>query len=434
LVCGGSISQCSALCTMSRTVCAILLLIVSICCAAPGVVDVTSGRVRYDGQAILRVHANSTVDALKLAKLRDALNLDVWSHSGNIVVGSNDIRMTREEAEALESLPHEVLIKNVQDLIDTELASLSNVSRAADFYAAYQTYDTIVSYLSTLAGQYPSLAKFVASIGQTIQGRDIPAITIGSASASKKVFFSGGQHAREWIGPVTVVYIVENLLINYATDPQVKNILDNIQFVVVPLMNGDGYNYAWTTDRLWRKNRRQNTGSSYYGVDLNRNWNDHWGGQGSSPNPSSDTYRGTAAFSEPEAKAVSAYYLSEAPFAAAIDWHSYSQLILRPHGWTSSPPAEEAYIQAVGDEIRNQILAVNGKSYISEGAWELYYTTGSASDWFYGEGETVLAFTIELRDTGTYGFVLPTNQIIPTGKENYAAVVFLGNFLLEEKK
>ena len=34
--------------------------------------------------------------------------------------------------------------------------------------------------------------------------------------------------------------------------------------------------YSWTNDRLWRKNRRQQLLCP--GVDLNRNFNDHWGG------------------------------------------------------------------------------------------------------------------------------------------------------------
>jgi len=408
---------------------ALCVLVVSVAFGAPGKLD-EHGRVRYDQHAVLRVEAANVEELEMLADLQSILDLDVWSNSGNLVVGSNDIRFTRAEASAL-TLPYKVLIKDVQALIDAERAGLENRT-SADFYSDYQTFDVISAYVQSLAAKFPSLATFTSSIGTTIQGRSICAIEFGSATPKKRVFFSGGQHAREWIGPVTVVYIVETLLTNYATDPQVKNILDNVRFVVAPLVNVDGYNYAWTTDRLWRKNRRENVGSTYYGVDLNRNWNDHWGGQGSSPNPSSETYRGTGPFSEPEAKAASNYFLANGPFDAAIDWHSYSQLILRPSGWTNLPSPDEAINKAVGDEIRNQILSVHGKSYVSQPSYQLYYTTGSASDWYYGQGLSKLSFTIELRDTGTYGFVLPANQIIPTGQENYQAVEFLGGFLIDE--
>lgn len=62
---------------------------------------------------------------------------------------------------------------------------------------------------------------------------------------------------------------------------------------------------------------------------------------------------------------------------------------------------------------------------------DLYITTGTASDWFYGDdasqtnkGFRAAGFTIELRDTGRYGFLLPPEQIIPTGEEITAAAIF----------
>lgn len=162
----------------------------------------------------------------------------------------------------------------------------------------------------------------------------------GTATGPKKnIFVSGGQHAREWIAPATTLYIITQLITLYQSDPTVKALLDSTQFYFVPLVNVDGYAFTWTgsNNRLWRKNRRLNTGGSY-GVDLNRNWDDHWGTVGTSHTPSSDTYCGTAAFSEPESKAVSSYSLSVGPIVGAIDYHSYSQLILRPYGWTTDLP------------------------------------------------------------------------------------------------
>lgn len=38
-------------------------------------------------------------------------------------------------------------------------------------------------------------------------------------------------------------------------------------------------------------------------------------------------------------------------------------------------------------------------------------------DWVKGTYGTPITFTYELRDTGRYGFLLPPNQIIPTGQE-----------------
>jgi murein tripeptide amidase MpaA len=297
----------------------------------------------------------------------------------------------------------------------------------ADFFIAYHTYDEYVAYLLNLTTVYSSIAKFIPSIGTSIQGRSLFGVTItGTATGTKKkIFVSGGQHAREWIAPATTVYIITQLITQYSTNSAVKALLDATTFHFIPMVNPDGYVYTWggTSQRLWRKNRRLVTGTTY-GVDLNRNWNDHWGGEGSSGTPSSDTYRGTAPFSEPESTAVSNYVTANRPFAGAIDYHSYSQLILRPYGWTTALPPNDAQAKLVGDTIRARILAVNNVAYTSQPSWALYYTTGSAQDWYYSQASIPLSYTIELRDTGTYGFQLPANQIKPTGAENWAGFLY----------
>merc|ERR1712130_71591 len=48
-----------------------------------------------------------------------------------------------------------------------------------------------------------------------------------------------------------------------------------------------------------------------------------------------------------------------------------------------------------------------------------YIASGSSTDWAHGNG---INFTtsMELRDTGLYGFLLPADQIIPTAEETWA--------------
>ena len=48
--------------------------------------------------------------------------------------------------------------------------------------------------------------------------------------------------------------------------------VDNYDWYFLPVINGDGYEYCWTEDRLWRKSRRTNPGSSCIGTDINRNF------------------------------------------------------------------------------------------------------------------------------------------------------------------
>ena len=61
---------------------------------------------------------------------------------------------------------------------------------------------------------------------------------------------------------------------------------------------------------------------------------------------------------------------------------------------------------------------VHGARYTSQKSIGLYPTSGTASDWFYGleateanRGYRAAGYTIELRDTGQYGFLLPPQQV-----------------------
>jgi len=394
-----------------------------------------NGKVTYYGEKVISVHVPSNE---KLELLLDVLNgdYDVWTNEGNLVVGMNDIRVNDSLHQKITSnFETKIFIEDIQKLIDIQEEEESN-SKLEGFFDKYRRYNEIVAEMMALASQYPSLSQFTPSIGKSIEGRDIPAISITAMDPTNvsipRIFFQGGQHAREWIGPATVMYLVVQLLENYGKDVVVTRLLSNVQFVIVPLSNPDGYEYAHTNERLWRKNRRKNTGGSY-GVDLNRNWNDHWGGAGSSGIPTSDTYRGTSAFSEPESLSVSNYISKnnmEDNILGAIDFHSYSQLVLRPYGWTTANSPDNTALKIIGDGVSYEIQRQSGYRYTSQRSIDLYITTGSASDWYYMEGIWA-AYTIELRDTGQYGFLLPPAQIIPTGNEIWASIKYFSNTVLD---
>jgi len=384
--------------------------------------------LRFDGHKVLRVRVDSEDQFQQLQKLCDSLQLDIWSGDSVLVRGVNDIRVSSlEEENSIKAITPtvSVMIQDVQSLIDVQ----NNATAGADWFASYHRYAEIVSYLQELASKFPNLATYIPSIGLSIEGRAIPAIKISGKPSSKRIWFNGGQHAREWIGPATVMYITHHLLHEYGTNVQVTKFLDEVEFTIVPLVNPDGYEYAHTGNRMWRKNRRKNSDGSF-GVDLNRNWDSHWGGAGSSPIPSSDTYHGTKAFSEPESTAASGLLGSLDNVLAAIDFHSYSQLVLRPYGWTTANCPDEKPLKTLGDGVRDAIYAVHKKSYVSEKSIDLYITTGTASDWFYQVGIWG-AYTIELRDTGKYGFILPAVEIIPQGQEIWASMLYFVDHVLK---
>jgi len=279
--------------------------------------------------------------------------------------------------------------------------------------------------------KYPALVK-MKEIGRSGQGNAMHAVVITASEVPQHRFYFQCQiHAREWISGMTCSYVVNYFLENHKIDDSVTRILEESELHLVPFTNPDGFKYTWTNDRMWRKNRNPNSGSSCVGTDLNRNYNDHWNGGGSSANPCSETFMGRAAASEMEVQVTSKYFQSIPPVVGAIDWHSYSQLVLRPYGWTSANSPDEARLKQIGDSISAAILQVHGMRYTSQKSIQLYVTSGTASDWFYGaeatrgnQGYKAAGYTIELRDTGNYGFQLPPSQIIPQGQEIVPAVKY----------
>lgn len=391
---------------------------------------------RYDGHSVVRVEVPGPQDVLRVTAIAEAGG-SVWSHG--VRDGKIDVELSPEGLAALNQLGlrHETLIPNVQTLVDAERAQIEAwkqaraegfAGRADDWYTTYHTRAEIETYVSGLATNSGGLATW-ASFGSSLQGRPMYAIRIsapdlpGNARGIRpKIVFNACQHAREWITPPTAAYIAEKLIANYASDSRVQALLRTYEFVIIPITNPDGYEYTWTTDRFWRKNRRNN-GDGSFGVDLNRNWSVGWGGNdGSSPSTNSETYRGPSAFSEPESAMLRDFMVqldTGTTVAGSIDIHSYSQLILSPWGYTATLPPNAAFFDSLNVQLAAAVRSVNGVEYVAgPTATTIYVASGTASDWSFGALGSV-GYGTELRDTGQFGFALPADQILPTARENF---------------
>jgi len=226
------------------------------------------------------------------------------------------------------------------------------------------------------------------------------------------------------------MYLLTQLIGRYGSDALVTQALDSFEIVIAPIINPDGYEWSRTRDRLWRKNRVRNTDGTY-GVDLNRNWDSHWGEVGSSKVPGTQIYQGKTAHSEPEVRLTASYIKKLGNRAAGIDVHSFGQLVLRNYGWTVAETTKETYLKRLGDAITDSMNAQFGSDYKSQRSSALYPSSGSMDDWMFDKAE-MPGFTIELRDHGEFGFVLPPEFIIPTGEELLAGVLALGQAILAQ--
>ncbi|MFF8945067.1 M14 family zinc carboxypeptidase [Streptomyces sp. NPDC014864] len=234
---------------------------------------------------------------------------------------------------------------------------------------------------------HPGLTK-VVSIGRTVGGQDILAVKLTKDARKTRdgsrpaVLYMSNQHAREWITPEMTRRLMHYYLDHYRTDRRVRKLVDTTELWFVVSANPDGYDYTFKDAgaRLWRKNLRDVNGdgtiSTGDGVDLNRNFPYKWGydDEGSSPNPTSETYRGAAPASEPETQALDRFE-KRVHFAFGINYHSAAQLLLYGVGWqVATPTPDDVLYKALAGTPDNPAIP----GYRSQVSSELYTTNGEA--------------------------------------------------------
>ncbi len=268
------------------------------------------------------------------------------------------------------------------------------------------TFAEMLAILDDLTARFPQLCSARTSIGQSIQGRDLWMVKIsdnvGIDENEPEVLFDALHHAREPLSMGATLLFLTELLEGYGIDPEATFLIDERELFVVPCVNPDGYEHNRQTNPngggMWRKNRRANAGGSF-GVDLNRNYATFWNAPngGSSTSPTSETYRGTAPFSEPEAAAMDAF-ASSRDFVQVFSTHTYTDVLLRPWAYATTDPPNVGTYQQLGAFLVQE----NG---IAHGRWGtlLYISSGTAVDHHHAQHGS-LAWTAELGRSNEGGF------------------------------
>lgn len=430
---------------------------------------------------VLRFNISNSDEASQLSKVAGYMFLDVWESRDNWI----DIRMAKDTVpHVLKALPPSLRDAHTPLMLDKELAQAiyetypaprkshasmpeqhsqrnaftpklgsppsSSGSENNVFFQEYQPFSVIKPWMRLLASLFTSHVRLI-SVGTTFEGRDIPALRVGvhptndnqPSQPRKTILITAGLHAREWISTSTVNYIAYSLISSYGKSVEVTRMLETFDFVFVPTINPDGYVYTWETDRLWRKNRQSTPLRYCHGLDLDRSFGYEWDGDKRSENPCSESYSGQAAFEATEARSFADWARNETEnnnvdFIGLLDLHSYSQQILYPYAFScdATPPSLEN-LEELAAGLSKAIRVNSGHVFQTRQACEgnvAFFETGggSALDWFYNELKIKFAYQVKLRDRGTYGFLLPREHIVPSGREMLEAVMFLGRHLLSE--
>ena len=350
-------------------------------------------------------------------------------------------------------IKYEVIHEDLEAFYESRL---TNDIESRDFeygsMGGYYTFDEIVENLDELYQDYPNLVAQKISIGQTLEGRDIWALKMSDNpdidEDEPEVLYTGLHHAREPMSYMNLFYYMNWLVENYDSDPVAQNILDHRELWLVPALNPDGLVYNQENNPngggMQRKNVRETCGGGFYGtdgVDLNRNYGYAWNCQGtyqgnecelsgSSGDGCSETYRGSLAFSELETQAMRDFVEAH-NFPIALNYHSYSNLLLYPFGYTYNNPMNQDDLNTF-IEIGEELVSENNY-YLGTGVETLYPVNGEACDWMYGD-QGIFAYTPEVGSSSD-GFWPSTNRIIPLCEENlyanqYLALVAGSNYSL----
>ncbi|MEV0221290.1 M14 family zinc carboxypeptidase [Streptomyces sp. NPDC050704] len=323
-----------------------------------------------------------------------------------------EVYLTGKQADQLE--------KKGVDLTEHKLSTKARARVAAAGDGVYRPYSgkgNLKEEIIRTGQQHPSLTK-VVSIGKTLQGQDILALKLTKGAKKTKdgakpsMLYLSNQHAREWITPEMTRRLMHHYLDSYGKDRRITRLVDSTELWFVLSANPDGYDFTFDADgdRQWRKNMRDVNGDGAVtvgdGVDLNRNFAYKWGydDEGSSPYPTSQTYRGASPGSEPETKALDTFQ-RRIDFEYGINYHSAAELILYGVGWqVATPSPDDVAYKALAGTPENPAIP----GYRPQVSSELYTTNGEADGHASNVNGTAM-FTPEMSTCQTASNVDPND-------------------------
>uniref|UniRef100_A0A8C4U688 Carboxypeptidase B2 n=1 Tax=Falco tinnunculus TaxID=100819 RepID=A0A8C4U688_FALTI len=315
-------------------------------------------------------------------------------------VRESSINSTKAQLRQL-TIQHKVLVEDVRGLIEDQTTNDTFSPRSSSsYYEHYHSMKEIYHWMEEAVKVHSDLLQ---------------KIYIGSSYEKRPLYILKAIHVRE-------------------RDRTMTRLLEHFDFYVMPVVNVDGYVYTWShpSNRLWRKSRSSHGNSKCIGTDMNRNFDARWCGEGASPYECHQIYCGPYPESEPEVKAVARFIRDHKDIIKAyITMHSYSQLVLFPYSYTMDKSKDHDELESLAKKAATAIKRTTMKTYkLGAGAQTIYLAPGGSDDWAYDLG-IKYSFTIELRDTGTYGFLLPPHEIKPTCLEALSAVKEIAQHVLE---
>jgi hypothetical protein len=301
-------------------------------------------------------------------------------------------------------------------------------------YERYHTYAEMVAVLDATVADHPTIVRKF-SIGRSYEGRELWAAKISDNvhldENEPEALFDSLTHAREHLTVEMNLYLLRLLTDGYGSNARITTLVNTREVFLIFMLNPDGgeFDIARGEFAAWRKNRQPVPRSDEVGVDPNRNFGFKWGCcDGSSGDPADETYRGWAAWVAPEVRAYRDFIRSRVvggrqQIRVAISWHTSSELVLWPYGYTTntSVTTMTAHDRMTFVALGRQMAAYNG--YTAQPSHKLYVTDGDQASWSHYE-QRVFHFTFEMYPR-EIEFYPPDDIIARQTARNREAVLYL---------
>jgi len=302
----------------------------------------------------------------------------------------------------------------------------------------YWSLEEIYGFMDGLEAEFGTICE-VEMMGRTEEGREIRGLRIASEEHLATEFLpivlvTAGASARDWISVMAAVNLMHELVEHYE---EFRNIIDDLEWFVIPVANPDGYVFSQTEgNRAWVKNRRVNADSDCIGVNIERNFVFNFGlNLQSNDDPCSDEFRGPEGDSEEETKTVQ--------FAVDLT-RRFQQAYISIKAGSNAAHSAIAYPFSSNNELfwpnfQDQIgLSHIMADAISRNTGALYRSTseaniagfisGTSADYASGNDRIPNAFTIYAPAAGTDGWDVPETEINRIVDEIFFALAAAGNY------
>ncbi|XP_050355254.1 carboxypeptidase B-like [Nymphalis io] len=300
-------------------------------------------------------------------------------------------------------------------------------------YNNYHRYDKIHSYLKSIEEEYSNSNEIFIKLveaGTTDEDRPLIYLSVTSKSSVKTqkpvVIIEAGINPREWITVPAAINIVDKLV-----EVNQKSFIQNLEWIIIPVLNPDGYEYTHTNLRLWTKSRsiRSNLGHVCPGVNINRNFDIDWLFSDTSSSPCSHLYGGVEALSEPETKMIKNLIEKYGrTIRLYISLQNNGNFISYP--WQYERAASGMFRQhhllglnmtsAMGDEYKLDVgsVAVGDRA------------SGTSTDYVMDSG-VLYTFNINIANKGVNGVIIPETEIKPISEKVWNTVAIAAQSIIK---